>query len=294
MPELPEVETVRRGLVRHFHNRSITDVELRREGLRFPFPRDMVKLLVGRSLINVGRRAKYLLVRLSGDLTWVIHLGMSGHFSLLGFNEKRESTHGYSKGKLVGEGKHDHVVVHLDDGSRAVYTDPRRFGMMDVVDTSAENNHRLLNHLGPEPLEEDWTAEVLCKSLRNRRSNIKTALLDQRTVVGVGNIYACEALFQAKISPKRISSSIANKRGTSKRAEILVTAIKEILQAAIDSGGSTLNDFQAVDGELGYFTHFFQVYNREGEDCLRTGCLGMVSRILQGGRSTFYCPKCQR
>ena len=294
MPELPEVETVRRGLVRHLHNRSIVDVELRREGLRFPFPADMVKLLVGRSMIGVGRRAKYLLVRLSGDLTWLIHLGMSGHFSLLSPNEKRESRHGYSEGQLIGEGKHDHVVIHLDDGSRVVYTDPRRFGMMDVVGTNAENGHRLLTHLGPEPLEEDWTAEVLCNSLRNRRSNVKISLLNQRIVVGVGNIYACEALFQAKISPKRIASSIVNKRGTSKRAENLVAAIKEILHAAIDSGGSTLNDFQTVDGELGYFTHFFQVYNREDENCLREGCPGIVSRILQGGRSTFYCPKCQR
>jgi formamidopyrimidine-DNA glycosylase len=294
MPELPEVETVRRGLMEHFGGRTLVKVELRREGLRFPFPESMESRLEGRKIISIERRAKYLLIRLSGELTWLVHLGMSGHFSLLGAGEERASLQPYSKGRLVGEGKHDHVVAHFDDGSRAVYTDPRRFGVMDLIETRAEQEHRLLRHLGPEPLAVDWTANVLASSLRGRGVKIKTALLDQRVVVGIGNIYACEALFRAGISPLRIVSSLAGKHRPTKRLELLVTAIKEILAEAIESGGSTLNDFQAVDGELGYFTHFFQVYDRAGQDCNREECAGKVTRIVQGGRATFHCPRCQR
>ena len=294
MPELPEVETVRRGLTEHFGGRTLVKVELRREGLRFPFPESMESRLEGRKIISIERRAKYLLIRLSGELTWLVHLGMSGHFSLLGAGEERASLQSYSKGRLVGEGKHDHVVAHFDDGSMAVYTDPRRFGVMDLIETRVEQEHRLLRHLGPEPLAVDWTANVLASSLRGRGVKIKTALLDQRVVVGIGNIYACEALFRAGISPLRIVSSLAGKHRPTKRLELLVTAIKEILAEAIESGGSTLNDFQAVDGELGYFTHFFQVYDRAGQDCNREECAGKVTRIVQGGRATFHCPRCQR
>jgi formamidopyrimidine-DNA glycosylase len=294
MPELPEVETVRRGLMEHFDGRTLVKVELRREGLRFPFPEGMGPRLEGRKITSIERRAKYLLIRLSGGLTWLTHLGMSGHFSLLRAGEERASLHAYSLGLPVGKGRHDHVVVHLDDGSRVVYTDPRRFGVMDLLDTSAEQEHRLLRHLGPEPLAEEWTAAVLAATLRGKRVKIKTALLDQKVVVGIGNIYACEALFRARISPLCISSTLAGKRRPTKRVELLVTAVKEILAEAIESGGSTLNDFQAVDGELGYFTHFFQVYDRAGQECKRESCTGKITRIVQGGRSTFYCPRCQR
>ncbi len=289
MPELPEVETVRSGLSKHFQGRSISSVVLKRENLRFPFPPNMAEVLQGRKFVEVQRRAKYLLIRLSGRLTLMVHLGMSGYFSLLGPGEEKKSMHAYSEGELIGNGKHDHVTICLDDGSRVVYTDPRRFGMMDIVKTIDENSHRLLKHLGPEPLGNEWNAETLCNSLRERRINMKTALLNQKIVVGIGNIYACEALFRAKISPERIASSISTKR-----AELLVSSIKEILNAAIDSGGSTLNDFQAVDGELGYFTHFFQVYDREGEECTSDDCKSTIKRIVQGGRSTFYCKNCQK
>jgi len=294
MPELPEVETVRSGLSSHFSGRKIDSVELRRDGLRFPFPSNMNQRMAGRTVESIERRAKYILIRLSGGLTWLVHLGMSGYFSLLQPDEVRSSLRAYSQGIPIGEGKHDHVVIVLDDGSRAVYTDPRRFGMMDLVDTEFTLNHRLLTNLGPEPLSLDWDSSVLCQSLRNKKTAIKIALLDQKVVVGVGNIYACEALFRAKISPLRISATVAGKRKTTQHAENLVAAIKQILTDAIASGGSTLNDFQAVDGELGYFTHFFQVYDREGESCLRDSCDGTIFRILQGGRSTFYCKKCQK
>ncbi len=293
MPELPEVETVRSGLSKHFQGRSISNVDLKRENLRFPFPPNMANVLQGRKFVEVQRRAKYLLIRVSGGLTLMVHLGMSGYFSLLRPGEEKKSIHAYSEGELIGNGKHDHVTIHLDDGSRAVYTDPRRFGMMDVVKTVDENDHRLLKHLGPEPLGDDWDAETLCNSLRGRQINIKTALLNQKIVVGIGNIYACEALFRAKISPERKASSIVTKRGVSKSADLLVSSVKDILNAAIDSGGSTLNDFQAVDGELGYFTHFFQVYDREGEECTIDDCKSTIKRIVQGGRSTFYCKSCQ-
>ena len=294
MPELPEVETVRRGLMEHFDGRTLVKMELRRDGLRFPFPVDMGSRMEGREFISIERRAKYLLIRLSGGLTWLAHLGMSGHFSLLAAGEERASLHEYSLGMPVGKGRHDHVVAHLDDGSRVVYTDPRRFGVMDLIDTSAEEEHRLLRHLGPEPLEHEWTASVLASALRGRNVKIKTALLDQKVVVGIGNIYACEALFRARISPLRISSTLAGKRRPTKRVELLVDAVKGILNEAIESGGSTLNDFQAVDGELGYFTRFFQVYDRDGQECKRESCAGKIIRIVQGGRSTFYCRSCQR
>lgn len=282
MPELPEVETVRRGLARHLDGARIADVELRRKDLRFPLPRDMRARLRDRRVLGVDRRAKYLLVRLSDGLTWLVHLGMTGHFSLLGADEDCEQS------------PHDHVVVHLDDERRAVFTDPRRFGIMDLVETGKESHHKLLGHLGPEPLSDSWDAGALCDALRGRRTSIKAALLGQETVVGVGNIYACEALFRARISPRRMAATVAGARGVTTRGRRLVDAVKSVLEEAVEAGGSTINDFQTVDGQMGYFAHAFEVYDREGETCLRAGCDAKVRRIVQSGRSTFFCPGCQR
>ncbi len=282
MPELPEVETVRNGLVRHLVGARISDVELRRKDLRFPLPRNMRARLRGRQVLGVDRRAKYLLVRLSDGLTWLVHLGMSGFFTLLEADEDCE------------RGPHDHVVVHLEDERRAIYTDPRRFGVMDLLVTGHESRHKLLGHLGPEPLDDGWDAAVLCDALRGRRTSVKAALLDQETVVGVGNIYACEALFHARISPRRLSATVAGRTGTTIRARRLVSALKSVLAEAIRAGGSTLRDFRSVEGELGYFAHTFQVYDQEGAPCARAACDGRVRRIVQSGRSTFYCSGCQR
>ena len=281
MPELPEVETVRRGLADHLDGARIADVELRRKDLRFPLPRDMRARLCGRRVLGVDRRAKYLLVRLSDGLTLLAHLGMSGFFTLLQADEDCE------------QGPHDHVVLHLEDERRVIYTDPRRFGIMDLLRTGRESRHKLLGHLGPEPLDDAWDADALCDALRGRRTSIKAALLDQETVVGVGNIYACEALFQARISPRRLAASVAGRHGTTLRARRLVSAVKSVLAEAIRAGGSTLRDFRSLEGELGYFAHSFQVYDQEDASCVRQGCDGRVRRIVQSGRSTFYCSGCQ-
>ena len=206
----------------------------------------------------------------------------------------RRPSRAYAREVPLGDGAHDHVVIHLEGGLQAVYTDPRRFGVMDLLKTGAESRHKLLAHLGPEPLDRTWDAEAMSASLRKRRTSIKAALLDQKTVVGVGNIYACEALFRSRISPRRMASSVAGVRGPTARAIRLVTAIKAVLTEAIAAGGSSLRDFHAVDGELGYFSHAFEVYDREDERCLRRGCEGVVQRIVQAGRSTFFCSSCQR
>ena len=224
----------------------------------------------------------------------MVHLGMSGHFTFLEPGESRRAERAYSRGVPLGQGEHDHVVVHLEGGLRAIYTDPRRFGVMDLMKTADEARHKLLRHLGPEPLDDAWDARVLCDALRSRRTSIKAALLDQKTVVGVGNIYACEALFRSGISPRRLAASVAGARGVTQRATRLVAAIKAVLSEAIAAGGSSLRDFQAVDGELGYFSHAFEVYDREDERCVRRGCDQVVQRITQAGRSTFFCSSCQR
>lgn len=267
MPELPEVETVRTGLARSWTGKRIDGVELRREGLRFPFPEDLEKRLIGRTIIKIRRRAKYLLIDLDNDDILLSHLGMSGKWTL----DASEC-----------EGKHDHMVLHLDDGSMSVYNDPRRFGVIDIY---RGDSHKLLDHLGPEPLEE-WTAADLYEKLQRRKSPIKICILDQKIVVGVGNIYACEALNRSKISPKRLGNKIKKKE-----CEVLVNEIKIILSEAIQAGGSTLRDFAGVDGTLGYFPHQFKVYDKEGGDC---ECGGVIERLVQGGRSTFWCPSCQK
>ena len=283
MPELPEVETVRRGLESHLTGRSIDKVELRRPDLRFPFPLGFAALLSGRLVESVERRAKYLLIRLDGDSTWMCHLGMTGRWTLLGADSSE-----------TDDGPHDWVVVHLDDGSRAVFSDHRRFGFMDHFETSEQNQNKFLAKLGPEPTPDDLTPIDMAEALRGRRTPMKAALLDQRTVAGLGNIYVCEILFRSGISPRRRASSVAGKSGVTKRVERVTAATHDVIVEAIDAGGSSISDFVNVEGDLGYFSHSFQVYGREGEPCLSEGCEATIRRIVQSGRSTFYCPDCQR
>ncbi len=284
MPELPEVETVRRGLVKRLVGRSIQRVEVRRGNLRFPFPEKMVERMEGRRVERIDRRAKYLLARLDDGNSWLIHLGMSGKFTL------------FEEGEGPNEvGKHDHFAIWLDDGGQAVYTDHRRFGVMDLVPTAAADEHRLLRRLGAEPLSDDFDGVALCDMLRGKRTPMKSALLDQSLVAGLGNIYVCEILNRAGVSPRRTAATVggAGPRATL-RGERIVAATKQVLEEAIEAGGSTISDFVNVDGDLGYFSHSFRVYGREGEPCLRQGCEGVVARMVQSGRSTFFCPRCQR
>ena len=291
MPELPEVETVRRGLAPALEGRALVRVSTRRADLRVPFPRGFSKRLTGRRIERLRRRAKYLVADLDNGETLIMHLGMSGRFTV--YDKKGVFTPGEFMLEAVeteaGTGKHDHVVFETDKGARVVYTDHRRFGLMLLAKTTALNKHPLFKGLGPEPLDAEFTPDVLSAALKGKRTPIKAALLDQRVVAGVGNIYACEALFEAGISPKRLASTVAGAR-----ARCLVPAIKQTLEEAIKAGGSTLRDYARTDGELGYFQHRFKVYDREGKRCLKRGCNGVVRRIVQSGRSTFYCPSCQR
>ena len=301
MPELPEVETVREGLEQAWVGRKVTEVILRRTGLRFPFPENMVQRLTGQTITQVRRRAKYLLIDTADGLVFLSHLGMSGRYTLIASSEKTrfemiDASSNHSKfGELTGfEGRHDHMELQFDDGSVAVYTDPRRFGIVDLFERAEEPIQSLLEHLGPEPLEQ-WTAEDAAIRCQGKRSPIKTTLLDQRFVVGVGNIYACEALHRSGISPTLPTHKLVRKDGKPTKALIeLVKQVKDVLEAAIAVGGSTLNDFAAVDGSLGYFVHQFQVYDREDGPCLKEGCNGTIERIVQSNRSTFLCPRCQK
>ena len=283
MPELPEVETVRRGLESHLTGRRIERVDLRRPDLRFPFPEGFTALLRGRLVESVERRAKYLLIRLDGDTTWMCHLGMTGRWTLLGADSNDSD-----------DGPHDWVVVHLDDGGRAVFSDHRRFGFMDHFETSEQDQNKFLAKLGPEPTPDELTPIDMAEALRGRRTPMKAALLDQRTVAGLGNIYVCEILFRSGISPRRKASSVAGKLGVTRRVERVTGATHDVIVEAIDAGGSSISDFVNVEGDLGYFSHSFQVYGREGESCLSEGCDAIIRRIVQSGRSTFYCPICQR
>ena len=283
MPELPEVETVRRGLENHLTGRRIERIELRRPDLRFSFPEGFAALLRGRLVESVERRAKYLLIRLDGDATWMCHLGMTGRWTLLGADSSE-----------ADDGPHDWVVVHLDDGGRAVFSDHRRFGFMDHFETSEQDQNRFLANLGPEPTPDHLTPMDMADALRGRRTPMKAALLDQRTVAVLGNIYVCEILFRSGISPRRNAFSVAGKSGVTKRVERVTAATHDVIVEAIDAGGSSISDFVNVEGDLGYFSHSFQVYGREGEPCLSEGCEATIRRIVQSGRSTFYCPNCQR
>ncbi|WP_439813644.1 bifunctional DNA-formamidopyrimidine glycosylase/DNA-(apurinic or apyrimidinic site) lyase [Zavarzinia sp. CC-PAN008] len=276
MPELPEVETVRRGLEPRMVGRRLVHVDQRRPDLRMPFPERFVERLQGRLVTRIERRAKYMLWHLDGPDVLIVHLGMSGRIRFAGHN-------------LGPLGTHDHVVLATDDGTHMIYEDHRRFGLMTMADAGAVDAHPLLASLGPEPLGDDFTAAVLDQRLAGKITPIKAALLDQRIVAGLGNIYVCEALHRAGISPKRTAATVP---GT--RSARLVPAIKQVLEEAIAAGGSTLRDYVQTSGELGYFQKQFAVYDREDEPCAKPGCRGVVRRLVQSGRSTFHCSACQK
>tara|TARA_B100001079_G_scaffold249368_1_gene240043 strand:+ start:349 stop:1251 length:903 start_codon:yes stop_codon:yes gene_type:complete len=300
MPELPEVETVKTGLEKAWVGKTVSKVILRRENLRYPFPENFSQDMEGQKIIAVRRRAKYLLIDTDGDLVFLSHLGMSGKYTL--FDAEKVSTYDLKdseKQSIFGEktgfnGKHDHMEIRFDDGSISVYTDPRRFGIVKLFHRSEEPVQSLLEVLGPEPFD-DWNSQIAADRCKGKRSPIKTTLLDQRFVVGVGNIYACEALHQAGISPTKQAYKLVTKRGKPTKAlDRLVDEVKIVLKKAIAAGGSTLNDFADVEGNLGYFSHHFTIYGREDEPCLKPDCGGIVERIVQSNRSTFLCPRCQK
>jgi len=297
MPELPEVETVRQGLEIHLLDTKISKVILNRDDLRFPFPPNFISELTGRTVKSVRRRAKYLLISLDDDVTWLCHLGMTGRWTLIG--DGIESTPGkFSNGAPVGtgDGPHDWVIIHLENGKKAVFSDHRRFGYMDCFKSTEEKQHRLLKNLGPEPTPSELTPEILAGRLRGKKATIKSALLNQNNVAGLGNIYVCEILFRSGISPKKIAKNIAGKTGIPKKIVLMTSAIHDVIIEAIDAGGSTLQDFRGIGGDesMGYFSHNFAVYDRQGEECINSECNSRIKRITQSNRSSFYCPKCQR
>lgn len=276
MPELPEVETVRRGLLPAMEGQIITRAQVNRPDLRWPFPDNMAVRLTGKRVLHLRRRSKYILIDLDSTETLIIHLGMSGHMLV-------------SHAPHPEPAKHDHVVFDLENETRVIFNDARRFGMMDLAATDTVDFHRLLVDIGPEPLGNEFDESTLINGFRSRNTPVKTALLDQRIVAGLGNIYVCEVLHRTGISPKHKAGKLSQKR-----IATLVPAIRDVLNEAIVSGGSSLQDHRQTDGELGYFQHRFRAYGRENEPCTTANCPGTITRITQSGRSTFYCPKCQR
>ena len=288
MPELPEVETVRRGLAPVMEGKRFAKVEVRRGDLRWPLPKGFAQKLNGKTVQGLGRRAKYLLADLSSGDVLLMHLGMSGSFRV--GKDSAPGTYYHERSKSTA---HDHIVFHMSNGATVTFNDPRRFGSMKLVSRARLEDEPLLRSLGPEPLGNEFDAAMLAKACAGKKTSLKAALSDQRVVAGLGNIYVCEALFRARLSPKRIASTIADRNGKpNERAEKLVDAIKAVLKDAIEAGGSSLRDHRRADGSLGDFQHNFQVYDREGEPC--PNCKGKVKRIVQTGRSTFYCPRCQK
>jgi formamidopyrimidine-DNA glycosylase len=288
MPELPEVETVRRGLAPAMEGKRFDKVEVRRGDLRWPLPRGFAQKLHGKLVEGLGRRAKYLLADLSSGDVLLMHLGMSGSFRV-----GKNSTSGTYYHERSKSTAHDHIVFHMSNGTTVTFNDPRRFGSMKLVPRARLDQEPLLRALGPEPLGNEFDAAMLAKACAGKKTSLKAALSDQRVVAGLGNIYVCEALFRARLSPKREASTIAGRNGRpNERAERLVEAIKAVLKDAIEAGGSSLRDHRRADGSLGDFQHNFRVYDREGEPC--PGCKGKIKRVVQAGRSTFYCPSCQK
>ncbi len=283
MPELPEVETVRRGLAPVMEGQVIAQADVNRPDLRWPFPPDMAARLSGQRVERLRRRSKYILCDLGSGETLLIHLGMSGRMLISG-DPLGRFVHDHPAPE-----KHDHVVLHMASGARVTFNDPRRFGAMDLMPTDDAEAHPLLAAIGPEPLGNDFHEQHLVTALHGRAMPIKSALLDQRIVAGLGNIYVCESLFRAGIHPARKAGRISAARIAS-----LVPIIRQVLRDAIEAGGSSLRDFRQADGELGYFQHAFDVYGREGAPCRTPGCGGTVRRIVQSGRSSFYCRLCQR
>ncbi|MEQ9258983.1 MAG: bifunctional DNA-formamidopyrimidine glycosylase/DNA-(apurinic or apyrimidinic site) lyase [Roseovarius sp.] len=283
MPELPEVETVRRGLAPVMEGARIACAEVNRPDLRWPLPERMAERLTGAKVLGLRRRSKYILADLDTGETLLVHLGMSGRILVSG------DPLGHFVHEHPAPEKHDHVVFHMENGARITFNDPRRFGAMDMFATDIAETHPLLQKLGPEPLGNTFSEAYLAEALKGRNTPVKSALLDQRIVAGLGNIYVCEALYRARISPRRRAGTIS-----ARRAMGLVPVIRDVLTDAIAAGGSSLRDFRQADGELGYFQHSFDVYGREGAPCKTEGCEANVARIVQSGRSSFYCPRCQR
>jgi len=279
MPELPEVETVRRGLAPKLEGARISRLLQRRKDLRVALPARFAARVEGRRIVALRRRAKYILAELDDGAVWLMHLGMSGRMIVYSHNEAA----------AIPLDPHDHVVFETETGWQIRFRDPRRFGLMLLLKEGEAQTHKLLRGLGPEPLEDAFTGAVLAAALKGKRTPIKSALLDQRVVAGIGNIYACEGLFLAGIGPKRLAAQVQGER-----AERLVAGLKSVLNHAIADGGSSLRDHVQPDGELGYFQTRFAVYDREGQDCQGCGRPRAVRRMVQAGRSTFYCPRCQR
>jgi len=281
MPELPEVETVRRGLEPHLEGRVIARAEARRPDLRWPLPPDLVQVLTGARVVALRRRSKYILAELGHRGSLLLHLGISGRMLI-----EDESQGAFHRDPAILP-RHDHVVFWTDRGTRITFNDARRFGMVDLVAPGAP--HPLRAHLGPEPLSDAFTPEALAAALAGRRMPIKAALLDQRIVAGLGNIYVSEALYRAGIDPRRLAGTVS-----APETAALVGHIRAVLEEAIAAGGSSLRDHRQATGELGYFQHSFRVYGREGAPCPAPGCAGVVQRIVQSGRSSFFCPLCQQ
>lgn len=287
MPELPEVETVRQGLIPVIEGHTIVTADIRRPDLRWPFPENMAARLTGQTVTALRRRSKYILADLSGGETLLIHLGMSGRILITGENATPDPLGNFHH-LHPAPAKHDHVVLDFDNGARVTFNDARRFGAMDLAQTGLVEHHAMLAKLGPEPLGNAFNEAYLSQALTNRNTPIKSALLDQKLVAGLGNIYVCEALYRSRISPmqkaNRISAAAVSR---------LVPIIRDVLRQAIAAGGSSLKDYRQTDGELGYFQHSFQVYDRAEQPCLTQGCTDKITRVVQSGRSSFFCPSCQ-
>jgi len=293
MPELPEVETVRRGLEPAMAGQRLIAVEQRRKDLRFPFPPRFKERLEGQRVTGLSRRAKYLVLHLSSEEALIMHLGMSGRFTVEmgGKTSKPGEFHHETK----GTSPHDHVVFHMENGARITYNDPRRFGFMDLVPSASLGESKHFKAIGIEPLGNELDGELIQTLFTDKKAPLKAALLDQRLIAGLGNIYVCEALHRSGLSPKRLAGTLSGNRGLMKgKAELLATTIRDVLTEAVQAGGSSLRDYAQTDGSLGYFQHRFRVYDREGEKCPTVSCSGTIERIVQSGRSTFYCKTCQK
>jgi formamidopyrimidine-DNA glycosylase len=294
VPELPEVETVKRGLEPALVGRQFSLIELRRANLRFPFPADYAAVMKNARILSLERRAKYILVHCDNDKSLIWHLGMTGRFTVVQPDGRATEPGAFYHETAKALGPHDHVVITLDDGVRVIYNDARRFGFMDMVETAGRDEHKLLCDIGVEPLGNHFSGGYLAAKFAGKKAPLKAALLDQHVVAGLGNIYVSEALFRAGLSPLRKAGSLTGKKAVDPRLEGMVRHIKDILNEAILAGGSTLQDFQNTGGEQGEFQQRFLVYDREGEACMNDSCGKPIKRIVQSGRSTFYCSQCQK
>ncbi|MDB4078060.1 bifunctional DNA-formamidopyrimidine glycosylase/DNA-(apurinic or apyrimidinic site) lyase [Amylibacter sp.] len=289
MPELPEVETVLRGLEPVMVGQKIRNAEIRRPDLRWPFPKNMSERLTGVTILRFHRRSKYILCDLNSGETLLIHLGMSGRMTISNVKNGTEDLLANFHYRHPLPAKHDHVILDMMDGTRISFNDTRRFGAMDLIETNNLFNHKLIKSLGPEPLGNEFNSPYLHSKLKDKTTPIKSALLDQRIVSGLGNIYVCESLWRAGINPKRLSGKVSRKK-----IDLLVPIIRDVLREAISAGGSSLKDHRQTNGDLGYFQHSFAVYGREGKKCNSANCSELVKRIIQSSRSSFYCAKCQK